>query len=417
MNEPANFYSGTASGCPEGNQWDNPPYVPNVVGGQLNFRTVCMSAQQYAGLHYDVHNLYGFSETISTNFALKQIRSKRPFIISRSTFPGQGHFGGHWSGDVVSDWTNLRKSITSILNYNMFGIPMVGADICGFNGDTNPSLCQRWMELGAFYPFARNHNTDDAIDQDPVALGQDVVDASKKALNVRYTLLPYLYTLFWSAHARGSTVARPLFFEFAQDRVTYSIEEQFLWGPALMIVPVLTENTTEVTAYLPKGVWYDFYSRDVISSGGRWQMIDAPLDTIPLILRGGYILPTQAANVTTTLSRLNDFDLLVVLDETMQAEGELYWDDGNTIDTYHAGLFNHVRFEAADGALRCSVTHWNVPHGSLRYGKVSILGVSRPVVHVLVNGERYDRFVFAGKVLDVMDLALPLRDTLTISFH
>ena len=163
---------------------------------------------------------------------------------------------------------------------------MVGADICGFNGNTTAALCQRWMELGAFYPFARNHNTDDAIDQDPVALGPAVVEASRKALTARYRLLPFLYTLFWHAHVEGTPVARPLFMEFPLDRQTLSIDTQFLWGSALMIVPVLTEATDKVEAYLPGGLWYDFYDLQLASKGNRWTVLAAPLDTIPLLLRG-----------------------------------------------------------------------------------------------------------------------------------
>nr|CAD7408168.1 unnamed protein product [Timema poppensis] len=100
-----------------------------------------------------------------------------------------------------------------MLNFNMFGIPLVGADICGFNGNTTPALCQRWSELGAFYPFSRNHNSEENIPQDPVALGPAVVQAARKSLLTRYSLLPFLYTLFWRAHVDGTTVARPLFFQ------------------------------------------------------------------------------------------------------------------------------------------------------------------------------------------------------------
>jgi alpha-glucosidase (family GH31 glycosyl hydrolase) len=106
-------------------------------------------------------------------------------------------------------------SISGILNFNMFGIPMVGADICGFGGTTTPELCARWMQLGAFYPFSRNHNAIGSKAQDPPSLGQEVINASRAALLARYALLPYLYTLFHDAHVTGSTVARPLFFEYA----------------------------------------------------------------------------------------------------------------------------------------------------------------------------------------------------------
>lgn len=162
----------------------------------------------------------------------------------------------------------------------------MGADICGFNGNTTAALCQRWMELGAFYPFSRNHNTDDAIDQDPVALGPAVVQASRKALRARYQLLPYLYTLFWHAHIDGSSVARSLFMEFPLDRQTFTIDQQFLWGSGLMIAPVLEEAVEEVEVYLPRSLWYDFYSLQLVSTGGKWIRLPAPLDTIPLLLRG-----------------------------------------------------------------------------------------------------------------------------------
>lgn len=419
MNEPSNFYSGTVDGCPADNQWDNPPYTPGVVGDRLYYRTLCMSAQQHAGRHYDVHNLYGMTETMVTNSAMKAIRKKRPFIISRSTFPGQGHYGGHWTGDVVSDWTNLRRSVASILNYNMYGIPLVGADICGFVGNTTPALCQRWMELGAFYPFSRNHNTDDAIDQDPVALGPAVVEASKKALNIRYSLLPYLYTLFWQAHSKGSTVARPLFFEFPLDRQTYSIDLQFLWGSALMIAPVLAEDTLQVEVYLPASLWYDYYSFQLVSTGGAWVRLPAPLDTIPLLLRGGHIIPTQSPNVTTTSSRLNPFHLLVMLDESKEASGLLYLDDGETIDSPELSLYNHIEFAASNDQVHSKVLHWTYHAEEARLARISILGLNEPISRVEINGSDHSHFQYdpSTNVLLINNFDLPLQVSFSISYH
>lgn len=133
-----------------------------------------------------------------------------------------------------------------------YGIPFFDCLLCnlGFLDDTTVELCARWSSLGAFYPFSRNHNSAGQSDQDPAALGPIVVAAAKNALELRYALLPYLYTLFFRAHIYGDTVVRPLFFEFPTDAETYTIESQFLWGSSLMIVPTLYENMTIVSEFL-----------------------------------------------------------------------------------------------------------------------------------------------------------------------
>ncbi|CAG2064887.1 unnamed protein product [Timema podura] len=212
MNEPANFLDGSTTGCAN-STLNSPPYTPAVAGGSLISRTVCMDADQYAGKHYNLHNMYGFTEAIVTSTVLAEIRAKRPFVISRSSFIGMGVYSGHWSGDITSSWSDMAWTVPELLSMSLFGIPLMGADICGFNGDTTVPLCQRWMELGAFYPFSRNHNGKGQRAQDPASLGDEVVAASKKAFLVRYSLLPYLYTLFYKAHSQGETVVRPIFFE------------------------------------------------------------------------------------------------------------------------------------------------------------------------------------------------------------
>ncbi|XP_072161184.1 lysosomal alpha-glucosidase isoform X3 [Bemisia tabaci] len=340
MNEPSNFVDGSLRGC-ENNPWDNPPYTPIVEGGHLNFKTICMNAEQYLGKHYQLHNVHGFSEAIASNFALTEIRNKRPFIISRSTFAGQGKFSGHWTGDVFSTWNDMKHSVADIMSFNLFGIPMVGADICGFNGNTTADLCQRWLQLGAFYPFSRTHNSDDCIDQDPVSMGPEVVASTKKALEVRYMLLPYLYSLFWRAHAYGETVARSLFFEYPEDTRTYNISTQFMWGSALLIVPVLKEGDTFVQAYLPGEFWYDLKTFKRVVGGDV--ALSAPMDIIPVLVKPKSIIPFQYPGNTTTerlyllpyklslSSRLSPFGLLVALDSNSTAEGFLYWDDGDSL--------------------------------------------------------------------------------------
>lgn len=418
MNEPSNFWSGGPKGCLH-NNLEHPPFLPAVEGGSLYYRTLCMSARHHVGTHYNVHNLFGLTEAISTNLALQVVRAKRPFVISRSSFPGQGVYGGHWTGDVWSDWFNMWQSIAGVLNFNMFGVPMVGADICGFNGNTTTNLCMRWMQLGAFYPFSRNHNTDDGMDQDPVALGDRVVRASRKALIQRYTLLPYLYTLFFNAYITGEPVARPLFFQFPEDEKTYSVDTQFLWGSALMIVPVLREHVTKVEAYLPQGMWYEWYGGSVVREEGEGSYITlpAPYDTIPLLILGGNILPTHVPGNTTEQSRKLGHGLVVAPDKRGEARGELYWDDGDSLDPVASRAFSHMLFESESGNLRvtCTTRGYTGPL-NLRY--VTILNVPQNPSEVVVGDKtavNYD-YDSDNKVLKIKELDQPLMQNFTVTW-
>ncbi|XP_035210738.1 lysosomal alpha-glucosidase-like isoform X2 [Stegodyphus dumicola] len=329
MNEPSNFLNGSVNGCPE-SSLENPPYVP-TGDFPLRVKTLCMTAKHYYTVHYNEHNILGYREAVATNQALKQVRGKRPFIISRATFAGQGVHSGHWSGDISSTWEDMRYTIPSLLNFNLYGIPVVGSDICGFNGNVTVELCARWQALGAFYPFARNHNERITIEQDPVALGPIVVAATKASLQVRYQLLPYLYTLLYRSHVFGNTVVRPLFFEYPDDVNTFDIDQQFLWGPAVLINPVLYSGKNTVSAYIPKGMWYQGNGSSFEGHGER-VTFSVPIYSINIMLRGGYVVPTQIPAQTTTASRKNAFLLLVFLDENKQATGELFWDDGDSLE-------------------------------------------------------------------------------------
>ncbi|KAF7388428.1 hypothetical protein HZH68_012370 [Vespula germanica] len=408
MNEPSNFYNGNKNGCID-NELDYPEYTPMIIGKKLATKTLCMNAKHYLGSHYNLHNTYGISHAIATNYALTNIRKKRPFVISRSTWVGHGMYAGHWSGDVFSTWYDLQMSIPEILNFNLFQIPMIGADICGFNGNTTAALCNRWMQLGAFYPFARNHNSDSTIEQDPVALGDLVVKSSKRAFTIRYWLLPYLYTLFFRAHKFGETVARPLFFEFINDKATYEIDTQFMWGKSLMINPVLEEGKTNVIAYIPRGLWYDLYTKKSFFSIGQKFTFDAPLDTIPLLIRGGSILPAQKPGATTTESRKNSFELLVALDQLGFAKGELYWDDGdNSIEKRE---YTWLSFVANNQTLHSVFLQKGTFKEKMILGRIQILGVKKSVSRVILNKNeitfKFDplksSFSITGLLLDMQE--------------
>ncbi|GAA30540.2 lysosomal alpha-glucosidase [Clonorchis sinensis] len=338
MNEPASFAAGSKTNCDQTNPLDNPPFVPPILDRSLYAKTVCPSALHHDSTHYNRHNLYGYDHARVTHNVLKQLfAGKRPFLLSRSTFSGSGLYTIHWTGDNLSSWPDMRASIAQIINFNLFGIPMVGADICGFRGNTTEELCVRWSQLGAFYPFARNHNDLASIPQDPAVWSKAATEAIRDAIKLRYLLLPYMYSLFYRAHLNGTTVARALSFEFPRDTNTHTVKEQFMLGSCILVTPVLDEGRTDVTGYVPAGYWINLSTGRRDYSTGQVKYFQAPLNVIPILVRGGCVVPFQTSFEVTKISRKKGIALLVVLSttddgtlipQTGTAKGELFWDDG-----------------------------------------------------------------------------------------
>uniref|UniRef100_A0A668AIN9 Alpha glucosidase 2 n=1 Tax=Myripristis murdjan TaxID=586833 RepID=A0A668AIN9_9TELE len=391
MNEPSNFLDGSTKGCPS-NSLENPPYTPGVLGGLLRGKTVCASAQHKHSLHYNMHSLYGLMEAKAS-----RIVGKRPFVISRSTFPSHGMYSGHWLGDNRSHWKDLYTSIAGILTFNILGIPLVGADICGFSEQPQEELCVRWTQLGAFYPFTRNHNAIDMKPQDPTAFSSLAGTAMKQALLLRYSLFPLLYTLFHHAHVHGHTVARPLMFEFPNDTKTYGIDRQFLWGSGLLITPVLDPGVNYVVGYFPEGLWYDYYTGNSVRSKGEDMRLPAPLDQINLHLREGTITPTQTPNLTLWVSSGQPLHLVSALSEDGSASGDLFWDDGESIDTYETNQYAYIVFSVSQVKYLATLTvsavlvtsdllHNHAPICSLRSADANLMVI--PKTHRKTWGDK-----------------------------
>jgi alpha-D-xyloside xylohydrolase len=317
------------------NSLDFPPYNIHSNGGLIGYKTIPASGVHYGGVtEYNAHNLYGLTEAVMTNEALRDIRGKRSFSLTRSSFPSSGAHTAKWTGDNMASWDDLKSSIISIMDFSLFGVPMVGADICGFIDDTTEELCARWIEVGAFYPFSRNHN---ALGQKPqeLYLWSTVAEASRRYLGMRYQLLPYMYSLFYNAHTSGSLVARALWVNYPNDSAALGIDRQFMLGDYLMISPVLDMGATSVTAYFPEGTWYSFADRTLTvnsPAGGTKLTLSTPLTYTNVHVRGGGILPLQRSAMTTTQGRQTPFTLLVALCPGGQAYGNLFWDDGEQID-------------------------------------------------------------------------------------
>ncbi|KAH5411779.1 alpha/beta-glucosidase agdC [Parastagonospora nodorum] len=331
----------------------NPGYQINNAAGSISNKTMDTDIQNHDGTyHYDTHNFWGSMMSIaSRNSMVKRRPTRRPLIITRSTFVGLGKYVGKWLGDNVSTWEQYRFSIAGVLNFaSIFQIPMVGPDICGFAGNTTETLCARWTTLGAFYPFMRNHAGDTSISQEYYRWPKTTA-AARKIIPVRYRLLDYLYTAFHRQSTTGLPVLNPLFYHYPTDKTTFAIDHQFFFGDDILVSPVLEENSTSVSIYLPNATFYDFWTGDKVQGNASYiNLTNVDFDSIPLHIRGGAVLPLRAesANTTTEL-RKQDFVLWIAPNATNQASGTLYLDDGDSINqtstsnivfTYDNGAFS-----------------------------------------------------------------------------
>ncbi|KAF9269738.1 hypothetical protein L218DRAFT_1072524 [Marasmius fiardii PR-910] len=313
---------------------NNPPYAIHNGNGRLSIGTVASNATHADGtIDINVHNLFGLMEERATHLALQQLQpGKRPFLISRSTFPSSGKWTGHWLGDNFSTWRYMYLNIQGVLQFQLFHIPFVGADTCGFNGNTDEELCNRWMQLSAFTPFYRNHNIMGAISQEPYRW-ESVANASRIAMAARYSLLPYWYALFANSSIRGTPPVRALFFEFPNEPELFGLDRQFMVGRNILVTPVLDPNVTSVNGIFPgrgQVVWRDFFTHQAVETSSSGNVtLPAPLGHINVHIRDGAAI-LMHANPAYTIeeTRQGPFELLITLSSDGQAFGSYYLDDG-----------------------------------------------------------------------------------------
>lgn len=288
------------------------------------------------GPHARYHNVYGMLMVKATRDGIMAARpDKRPFVLSRANYIGGHRYAATWTGDNTADWYHMESSVPMVLNMGLSGNPFTGPDIGGFAGNgpagQEGQLFARWMGVGALLPFARGHTGKGNIDKEPWSFGPEVEATCRLALERRYRLMPYIYTLFREASVVGLPVARPLFFADPTDLALRSEDDAFLLGDDLLVVGAMTPARDRAVA-MPRGIWnpVDF---------------DADPDLPSLYARGGAIIPTGEVMQFVDERPLDPLTLIVSLDEHGEAAGSLYEDEGDGY-AYRDGDFLETRFKA-----------------------------------------------------------------------
>jgi alpha-glucosidase len=247
-----------------------------------------------AGTHARYHNVYGMQMARSTFEGLKKLRpGERPFVLTRAGYAGVQRYSAVWTGDNVASWDHLRLSIPMLLNLGVSGVPLVGSDVGGFSGNPSPELYTRWLQAAALTPFLRSHSESGSKPHEPYSFGEEFTPINRASVELRYRLLPYLYSLFDEHTRTGAPVMRPLWFEYPDDSRTYTIEDEYLVGRDLLVAPVVRESATKRNVYFPGGDnWVDWWTGRTYA-GGKDAEIEAPLDRLPLFVRAGAVIPTQ----------------------------------------------------------------------------------------------------------------------------
>ncbi|KAK9487295.1 glycosyl hydrolases family 31-domain-containing protein [Lipomyces starkeyi] len=306
--------------------------------------------------HRDIHNIYGMTFVNATVQAMQARQPRqRPFVLTRSFFAGSQRLGAVWTGDNAATWDYLRIVTPMLLSHSVAGFSFVGADVGGFFGNPTSELLTRWYQAGAFYPFFRGHAHIESKRREPWLPGEPYTSLIRTAIRMRYQLLPSIYTAFHRASFDGVPIIRPLFLLAPDNEDALGIDDQFFFGETgLLVKPIVQEGATSTEIYLPdEEIYYDYLDQTIYQGIG-YKHIEAPLEKIPILARGGHILVRRDRHRrSATLMSHDPLTLIVHLDKTGNAAGVLYLDDGETT-SYSRGayLYRFFIFNVQDNILR-----------------------------------------------------------------
>jgi alpha-glucosidase len=362
--------------------------------------------RQRVATHREIHNVYGMENSRATYEGLLKISpEQRPFVLTRATYAGGQRYAATWTGDNSSTWNHLRLTTPMLENLGLSGFGMTGADVGGFIGSPQPDLLTKWTELATFQPIDRNHTEKGSANQEPWVHGPEQENIRRRYIEERYRLMPYLYTTVEEMTRTGWPVVRPLFFEFPDataDKHPLDLDagNEFLFGPSLLVAPApYPDQTDSYRVQFPAVDWYDYWTGERLERepaggsssaathpGAKEVLIRPALETLPVYVREGSILPLQP--LTQSTDEIPQGPLLLRVYPGRDCQGSLYEDDGKSM-AYKRGEFLRVRFTCEAGTDSVKL-HISAREGTYQPWwkeiRVEVYGWSSAAAHAVLNG-------------------------------
>ena len=293
--------------------------------------------------HRKAHNIYGTQMARATYHGLKKYAyPKRPFVITRSAYSGAQRYTSTWMGDNVASWEHLAIANNQAQRMAMSGFSFAGSDIGGFAEQPQGELFARWIQLGVFHAFCRVHSSGDHGDQEPWVFGTEITDIVRKFVEIRYQLLPYLYTAFWNHINHGTPILKSLVLYDQEDVATHYRSDEFIFGDSILVCPILEPNSKGRRMYIPRGNWYNFWTDEVVE-GGREVWVDADLDSMPIFIKEGAVIPKYPVQQYVDEKKFNEITLDVYF--KIGKEKSQLFDDAHDGYDYKKGRYSLRTFK------------------------------------------------------------------------
>jgi alpha-glucosidase len=317
-------------------------------------------------------------------------------VLTRAAYAGTQRYAASWTGDNTSSWNHYRLTIPTLLGLGVSGYAFVGVDIGGFNGSPPADLLTRWIELGVFTPFYRNHTMKGSADQEPWVHGPQQEAIRRRYIELRYQLLPYIYTSFEETTNTGIPLMRPIFLEYPEVQALYGEDREFLFGRDLLVAPKVFEMLDAYDVKLPPGEWYDYWTGAKHQSGQPLK-VNPPLDLVPLYVRAGSILPEQP--IVQHVEEVPAGPLGLRVYPGGDCRGSLYLDDGKTY-AYTRGGYLRVNYSCRPGVDSLDITI-SGHHGSYKpwwqQVRLEVFGVEKAPKEVRAGGHSLTEWTYSSE--------------------